>query len=305
MASDLTSKARRAAEWFNATQDKTRDTYETADLESDGWSVYTFYRYGKTAHDNSCRYDGMPDRMLIAFCENLGWQDQDQEADGLYGVIARPSYGGSFVDGGLKHHTFAAKGRALTLVEATDGIEFYTFTGDGADRTYKEGRVTSNDMLADLVRWLEYGGQEAELVIPTEEEALDLCARGMAQFMDEIDPDPIQLDADEPSDAAYIELARHCESEGMIGAEESEAMLSNIRSGNPTDEADGVEWHVGSEFARLSGLTAWVHRDNDTWYWEVNDDAKERTRDSGGCLTSAEARAAAVEAARGMNNENV
>jgi len=38
--------------------------------------------------------------------------------------------------------------------------------------------------------------QEAELVIPTEEEAMDLCARGMAQFMEEIDPDPIQIDAD-------------------------------------------------------------------------------------------------------------
>lgn len=38
--------------------------------------------------------------------------------------------------------------------------------------------------------------QEAELAIPTEEEALDLCASGMAQFMDEIDPAPIQIDAD-------------------------------------------------------------------------------------------------------------
>jgi len=73
---------------------------------------------------------------------------------------------------------------------------------------------------------------------------------------------------------------------------------------NQEQEADGVEWELGSEFARVSGvITAWVHRDNDTWYWEVNDDARGRIRDSGGCHTREEARRQAVEAARGMNNE--
>lgn len=77
--SALTAKARRAAEWFK--EHKQGKCFANQDL--DGWGIYSRFTLG----DGSQRYamtDGpFSDRLLIAFCEDRGWQDQDQEADGV------------------------------------------------------------------------------------------------------------------------------------------------------------------------------------------------------------------------------
>jgi len=47
--------------------------------------------------------------------------------------------------------------------------------------------------------------QERVEACADEEEALDCCARGMAQFMDEVDPDPIQL-----NQSVFAGIESHC-----------------------------------------------------------------------------------------------
>jgi len=72
---DLTAKARRAAEWFMA----------------NGWDVrrrderWRAYPPGYATGDESALSEDFAgsDRLLIAFAEDRGWQDQEQEADGV------------------------------------------------------------------------------------------------------------------------------------------------------------------------------------------------------------------------------
>lgn len=72
-------------------------------------------------------------------------------------IKSHPAFGGSFEDGGVRHHAFAARGRSLTFVEEPTGLEFYSFEGFGVERVYRDGKVTSDAMIADLVLWLEHG----------------------------------------------------------------------------------------------------------------------------------------------------
>ena len=135
------------------------------------------------------------------------------------------------------------------------------------------------------------------------EEALECCAAGMARTMDEIDPDPVQLDADEPSDAAYVELAEHCRAEGMLSAEESEAILSKFRYGN-SHIGDGVEWETASTRAMIGPYEAYIYYDSGTahYIWIVTIEGDEEAGGSGAARTLEEARRQVVAAARGMNN---
>lgn len=78
--SDLTAKARRAAEWFNATQDTL-----TAEADWVGWGLY-FRQGGKWTTLGS-------DRLMIAFCEDRGWQDpeaDDELTRFSYSVSSQP-----------------------------------------------------------------------------------------------------------------------------------------------------------------------------------------------------------------------
>jgi len=71
--SDLTAKARRAAEWLKA-----RDTVKFSPEIRKGTKVRWLIQALNTGV-----YFERTDREFIAFCEDRGWQDQDQEADGV------------------------------------------------------------------------------------------------------------------------------------------------------------------------------------------------------------------------------
>ena len=59
------------------------------------------------------------------------------------------------------------------------------------------------------------------------------------------DIDLIELDAEEPSDAVYIETAKLCEQEGMLSAEESEQILSRFRNTHEEVKWGGTWGSVG------------------------------------------------------------
>lgn len=191
---ELHAKARRAAEW----------------LKSEGWDVrhrnerWTAYSPGYGTEDYSLPYDDFrgSDRLLIAFCEDHGWQDDH-------------------------------------VLEPQEMVE----------------------PCAD------------------EEEALDCCARGMAQFMDEVDPDPIQLE-------------------------------DGCRYGNSLIEADGVEWISHQAQAWVNNCFLEVDRlACGKWAYKMTPTKNRVLQSSQSCGGTAptieEAKKRAVEAARRMNNENV
>lgn len=74
---ELQAKARRAAEWFR--QHKQNKCFANRDMN--GWGIYSRFTLG----DGSQRFgmtDGkFSDRMLIAFCEDRGWQDSQSPTD--------------------------------------------------------------------------------------------------------------------------------------------------------------------------------------------------------------------------------
>ena len=153
-----------------------------------------------------------------------------------------------------------------------------------------------------------------------EEEALDLCARGMAQFMDEVDPDPIQL-----NQSVFAGIESHCRkvieiSNAEINASnsiESRAyyngakqayrdILKMVAQHQVANEADGVEWHVGSEWAVVNGHTVAIECGQNLFTWVVFLDGERgvviRSSPVTPPTTRDEARRQAVEAARRLNN---
>lgn len=272
---ELHAKALRAAEWFNATQDKTARNYYQAEWDDEfknGWDVWYYYAPdgdGKPA-DYSCPHENLSDRMMIAFAEDQGWEDQEPEYTKLrakarmiaewYHSFGQPVF--ETEDGmwefEITEHERTAPITTEFFVAAAEKIDGWQ------DQELKiDGPITGNELLAFCEKrgWLDdHVSEQQEMVEPCadEEEALDCCARGMAQFMDEVDPDPIQL-----NQSVLAGIESHCRkvieiSNAEINASnsiESRAyyngakqayrdILKMVAQHRAANEADVVEWEV-------------------------------------------------------------